>query len=54
MDGWTEGAPCGSSAYCLGEKMVRNKKCGEGGKGEEVGGLVWDQTLKNLGLIHEG
>lgn len=30
----------------------QNLKCTDGRRGEEAEGLAWDQTLKNLELMH--
>lgn len=43
----------GQGLACLGRDIIlgSNLKCTEGGKEEEAGRVVWDQTVKNLEVV---
>lgn len=47
------GQRAGKGLACLGRDIIlgSNIKCTEGGKEEEAGRVVWDQTVKNLEAV---
>lgn len=47
------GQRAGKGLACLGRDVIlgSNIKCREGGKEEEAGRVVWDQTVKNLEVV---